>query len=1097
MASDSTPFSPLSNRVRLVVASTVMLTFISYWRAAAIVLNDLGSSAFYAGGIAEQAVGKAAPWFILAVMLFSFAVRAVYVESCSMFTRGGVYRVVKEALGGTFAKLSVSALMFDYILTGPISGVSAGQYIAGLINGLFINADKHGWMPGALHNFFHGTPQINENYAAAVFAILVTIYYWRQNIMGIEESSDKALRVMQITTVMVVMLLGWSFYTLFRVGIHLPPLPTPSNLHFSDEALGFLKGTNFAKMLGLFGILIAFGHSVLAMSGEESLAQVNREIASPKLKNLKRAAIIIAVYSFVFTGLASLLAVMLIPDPGSPLAVFGDRLQYKDNLIAGMTMYLSGPLVLRITFRIFVVVVGFLILSGAINTSIIGSNGVLNRVSEDGVLTDWFRRPHRKYGTSYRIVNLVTGLQLLTIILSRGDVYALGEAYAFGVIWSFTFNALAMLVLRFKYHGERGWKVPPNFRIGRIEIPVGLGSVFIALLSVAVTNLFTKSVATKAGLVFSAAFFAVFTISERVNKRKFAHAEAHMKEHFQLMQQETIDRDAVEVRPGNMLVTVRDHNTLNHLRWALENTNTHEQDVVVMEARLTGFGTGETDLAMDQIFSEHEQTLFTKAVSIAESYGKEISLLVVPARDIFTAIVQTVNSLESAAVVAGLSSKLNSEEQSFRMGQAWEAAPEPKRQFVLHIVRPDRTVDTYRIGPHTPSIKSEDVQLVHQLWLDMKKHPTTAEIHHSDIITLALKRLARDYVLEPDSVLKSLNRGYLKIFLGYASGVGKSFRMLDEARRRKERGQDVVVGAIQPELPPEANTILSKLEVVPLKQVGQSTAVNVDALLRRHPDACFIDGLAYDNPPGSRNATRWQDAKELVQAGIKVIASVNIHYIAELKEQVAAITGKKVTQTVPIDFIKTADEIEIVDAPPVESLERSPAEQLSLEKRQQQLSRLREMALVLAANVVDHQLSNYLGSHGIPQGFSAQERILVCITSRADVREMMNTAQVVARRFHGELTVAHVNEPHLSRTDRLALEQKLDMARAAAIHIEILDGDDPVDAILDFARSKGITQLFIGHSQRSKLWSSVRGNNVDRLIQKSRGMDVRIFPNKK
>ncbi len=127
-----------------------MLSFISFWRAAAIVLNDLGSSAFYAGGISEQLVGKSAPWFILGVMLFSFAVRAVYVESCSMFTRGGVYRVVKEALGGTFAKLSVSALMFDYILTGPISGVSAGQYITGLLNQLMVVGAGHGWLPAFL-----------------------------------------------------------------------------------------------------------------------------------------------------------------------------------------------------------------------------------------------------------------------------------------------------------------------------------------------------------------------------------------------------------------------------------------------------------------------------------------------------------------------------------------------------------------------------------------------------------------------------------------------------------------------------------------------------------------------------------------------------------------------------------------------------------------------------------------------------------------------------------------------------------------------------------------------------------------------------------
>src|SRR5579872_4225766 len=170
MASGSPTFPPQSNRVRLVVASTVLLTFISYWRAAAVVLNDLGSSAFYAGGIAEQAVGKTAPWFILGVMLFSFAVRAVYVESCSMFTRGGVYRVVKEALGGTFAKLSVSALMFDYILTGPISGVSAGQYIVGLMNEMMHVANNSHWLPPALTDG-HGHPfQFGVNSTSAVFA---------------------------------------------------------------------------------------------------------------------------------------------------------------------------------------------------------------------------------------------------------------------------------------------------------------------------------------------------------------------------------------------------------------------------------------------------------------------------------------------------------------------------------------------------------------------------------------------------------------------------------------------------------------------------------------------------------------------------------------------------------------------------------------------------------------------------------------------------------------------------------------------------------------------------------------------------------------
>jgi len=297
-----------------------MLTFISYWRAAAIVLNDLGSSAFYAAGIAEQAIGKSAPWFILAVMLFSFAVRAVYVESCSMFVRGGVYRVVKEALGGTLAKISVSALMFDYILTGPISGVSAGQYIAGLINDTFATAEAHGWIPRALHNMFHGTPHVDVNWTSVIFALIVTIYFWWQNTKGIQESSEKALRVMQITTVMVVILLIWGLFTVIHRGAQLPPLPTPSNLHFSSDALGFLKGTKFAASLGLFGVLMAFGHSVLAMSGEESLAQVNREIAHSKVPNLIRAGLVIFVFTMLTTGLVGRRSDNRIDEGGLPSA---------------------------------------------------------------------------------------------------------------------------------------------------------------------------------------------------------------------------------------------------------------------------------------------------------------------------------------------------------------------------------------------------------------------------------------------------------------------------------------------------------------------------------------------------------------------------------------------------------------------------------------------------------------------------------------------------------------------------------------------------------------------------------------------------------
>src|SRR3984893_16204788 len=520
--------------VKVFVATTVMLTFISFWRAAAIVLADLASSAYYAGGDAEKVIGKSAPWFLLAIMLFSYAVRAIYIESCSMFVRGGVYKVVHEAMGGTLAKFSVSALMFDYVLTGPISAVSAGLYLGGLINEIGERLQTPG-----LH--------VHPPYFAAAFAMVVTVYFWRKNIIGIHESSEKALRIMQITTVMVVILIVWCVVTILKNGYQPVPLPIPSNLKFNPDALGWLKGT-LAPSITVIAILIGLGHSLLAMSGEESLAQVNRDIARPKLKSLERNGFVIFIYSMLFTSLVSFFAVMIIPDTV--------RAKYLDNLISGLAMNMVGPLSARILFQAFVVVVGTVILSGAVNTAIVGSNGVLNRVAEDGVLPDWFRAPHRKFGTTSRLISLVVGLQILTIVLTRGNLQLLGDAYAFGVIWSFAMKSLAVIVLRYKRPDDREWKVPLNIHIRGVEIPIGLGLIALFLFVLAFINLFTKKVATIWGFGFTVAIFIVFEATDFYNRRRVSHERGDL-EKFRLDTAQDLSPKTVNVRPGNVLVAVR------------------------------------------------------------------------------------------------------------------------------------------------------------------------------------------------------------------------------------------------------------------------------------------------------------------------------------------------------------------------------------------------------------------------------------------------------------------------------------------------------------------------------------------------------------
>jgi len=339
------------------------------------------------------------------------------------------------------------------------------------------------------------------------------------------------------------------------------------------------------------------------------------------------------------------------------------------------------------------------------------------------------------------------------------------------------------------------------------------------------------------------------------------------------------------------------------------------------------------------------------------------------------------------------------------------------------------------------------------------------------------------------------SRGRLKIFLGYASGVGKSFRMFDEGRRRRSRGADVVVAATQSTEPVMVQALLRDLEVIPPRVVDGVPAIDVEQVLRRHPAICLIDGLAHCNPPGSKHAERWQDVEDLLAAGISVVTSINLQYVKERQAQVEAIRGKVVQDSVPESFIRAADEIELVDAPPEYCTPGSAGTDASDLSQQHQLSALREIALVLAADVVDHQLEAYLKRQGIDQVYGMQERLLVCLTPRSNASLMIRRGRRQADLFYGELYAVYVQQGVLSAADQQTIEQNLAAAHAANAHVEVLTGDDPVESILQFAHKHGITQIFAGHTQQGGGWlSRWKMNPVERLIMESDGIDVRIFP---
>ncbi len=657
-------------QTKVIVISTAMLTFISFWRVAAVVLCDLASTAYYIGGIVEQAVGRSAPYFILAVMLFSYAVRSVYVESCSMFTRGGVYRVVKEAMGGTLAKLSVSALMFDYILTGPISGVSAGQYLSGLINEML----KLG----------HVNYALQPDLASASFAIIVTLYFWRQNILGhrgVQRQSDAHHADHDRDG-------GGDDYLVRDHAVRARRASAAPGIALHRRFAGMAaRICRLARTFGVLGIMIAFGHSILAMSGEESLAQVNREIEAPKLKNLLRAGFVIFIYSLLLTSLISFFAVMIIPDSVR-------MKEYSDNLIGGLAMYMVGPLWLRLAFRAFVVFVGFLILAGAVNTAIVGSNGVLCRVAEDGVLLDWFRHPHKRFGTSHRIINMVAILQIVTIVLSRGDVYVLGEAYAFGVIWSFVFKTLSMLVLRYRDRSPRIWRVPLNlkrFKPGGVEFPLGLALIFRRAVpdrhhqplhqagrDDLRNRLYAGVVRDIRAVGTHATTGAHHAYGEELEKFNLAWFSSEAQLDPATVnggrRSDQADRDSrpAEPDPSPSLPSERGSGRL-----------------VVLTVR-TEKGFASSDGAV--VFTAAEEKLFSKVVKVAEDHGRPVTPLVVVSNDQLFAIARVASLLKVDEVVMGVSAKFRPDVQLEHFAMHWGSVADGEQLVKVRVLSDDEDI---------------------------------------------------------------------------------------------------------------------------------------------------------------------------------------------------------------------------------------------------------------------------------------------------------------------------------------------------------------------------------------------------------------------
>ena len=338
-------------------------------------------------------------------------------------------------------------------------------------------------------------------------------------------------------------------------------------------------------------------------------------------------------------------------------------------------------------------------------------------------------------------------LQIGTILISRGDVTFLANLYAFGVIWSFALKGIAVLVLRYTHPQDRDFRVPLNFRVAGVEIPLGLGLITLTLLGIAIVNLFTKPAATVSGVIFSGLLFLAFEISEkRIQKAQRSRGQGRVElDQFNLAQDADLTLENVGVQPGNILVPVSTQYALYPLEAALRRAKRREAEIVVLHVRmLRRASSGEYDLAPDQLFSTIEQLLFTKVLSMAEKEGKPVRLAVAAANDLWEGVLRTAENLKSSAVVAGSSSKTSTTDQAHDIGLAWERMPEPRPRVTLELFAPSGREQIFYLGPHAPRMTPKEIDLLHKIWLQLGEKLPGKEIHHHDIVHFALTEVERE-----------------------------------------------------------------------------------------------------------------------------------------------------------------------------------------------------------------------------------------------------------------------------------------------------------------------------------------------------------------
>lgn len=703
--------------VRVVLATTTLLSFISSGRGAALALVELGVVAFYASGVAERALGSSAPWFVLAAVVLGLALRAVDLECCALFVPGGVYGTARAALGERASKLAAAAFLVEYLLLGSIAASVAGHYAA------------------AAGTLLLGVSRLRSDIAtddlATFVAVCVIGFVWWWQRQGRSLSNDVLTRAVAVVVALLGSTLIWG---VIAAGLHggIALAAWPLRVSDLDRVLpGSARALPFLLRAPIV-CLTALGYCLFAMGGAEALSHVAPELQQPRILHLRRTARLVGGFAlFVTAGVALLLPA---------LAPAGVREVWFDAPLTALLASLPGPAWIRVLMAFAGLVAIGLVLTAGVLRAAVSVQNLLARLSEEGLLAGGIQALHGRFGTRSRLIDLVAVLQAGIVVMSAGQVSWLARMYAIGLASGALLKIATLIRFRTIRPEPRPFRVPLNIRTSRGEWPFGLALLGSLIGVPAVAVLASGDAASIAGAVILAVLTALLATSKRATD---AHqkAVAEAIDEFHLMHASDAGLTSVDARPGNLLVAVRRPHFLAHLTAALQAAG--DRDVVAMTVRLVG-----PDVSDDPTdrpnFTDDERRLFTAVVGLAERYGRPVRLLIVPASNVFDAVAQTVVRLRSSEVYTGESETLSADDQALLLGEAWErvSKTEPFDVRLLIYHSSGRTA-LYHLGAHAPDLSTDDLNRIHSLWLDAVK-AIGPHVHHHDVVRAALTHMEQE-----------------------------------------------------------------------------------------------------------------------------------------------------------------------------------------------------------------------------------------------------------------------------------------------------------------------------------------------------------------